>query len=102
MGGYERTSKPFSLDRGWLDAIPEDFNARLLEPDWERFEEITKNSTRRVPQMEDVPIRKLINGPGGLHAGQRVLPRRDRGPRSSSSRRASAPTASPARAASAR
>ncbi len=66
MGGYERTSKPFSLDRGWLDAIPEDFNARLLEPDWERFEDITKNSTRRVPQMEDVPIRKLINGPEGF------------------------------------
>ena len=44
-------------------AIPPDFNGRLLEEDWERFEEITENSRRRVPAMDDVTVTKLINGP---------------------------------------
>ena len=48
---------------GGLDAIPPDFNGRLLEDDWDRFEEITENSKRRVPVMDEVTITKLINGP---------------------------------------
>ena len=66
MGGYERNSRPFAIDAGGMDAIPADFNGRLLEEDWERFEDIAKNSAKRVPQMADVPIRKLINGPEGF------------------------------------
>src|SRR5581483_5251066 len=49
MGGYERHSAPWALDRHQLDAIPADFNGRLLEEDWPRFEEITENARRRVP-----------------------------------------------------
>ena len=52
--------------------------------------------------MDGVKVTKLINGPGGVHARQRVLPRRDRGRAASSSAPASAPTASPAPAGSAR
>ena len=65
MGGYERESKPAFLPDGTegLDRIPADFNGRLLEDDWERFEEITENSKRRVPAMDEVRITKLINGP---------------------------------------
>lgn len=63
MGGYERHSRAFALDSHQLDNIPSDFNGRLLEEDWARFEEITENSTKRVPIMAEVPIRKLINGP---------------------------------------
>lgn len=63
MGGYERHSKPFSLNSSLVDEIPKDFNGQLLVEDWERFEEITKNSIIRVPKMADVEIRKLINGP---------------------------------------
>jgi 4-methylaminobutanoate oxidase (formaldehyde-forming) len=40
MGGYERHSAPWSLDEHQLDRIPPDFNGRLLEEDWPRFEEI--------------------------------------------------------------
>ena len=39
MGGYERPA-PWALDEHLLDAIPADFNGRLLEEDWPRFEEI--------------------------------------------------------------
>ncbi|MEA2212524.1 MAG: hypothetical protein QOF83_2472 [Solirubrobacteraceae bacterium] len=63
MGGYERRSAPWSLDEHLVDRIPADFNGRLLEEDWPRFEEIAANSSRRVPVMEDVKVTRLINGP---------------------------------------
>jgi glycine cleavage system aminomethyltransferase T/glycine/D-amino acid oxidase-like deaminating enzyme len=65
MGGYERQSEPAFLPRGTsgLDEIPPDFNGRLLEDDWDRFAEITENSRRRVPVMDEVTITRLINGP---------------------------------------
>jgi glycine cleavage system aminomethyltransferase T/glycine/D-amino acid oxidase-like deaminating enzyme len=63
MGGYERHSAPWALDAHQLDRIPPDFNGRLLEEDWQRFEEIAENSRQRVPLMEDVKVTRLINGP---------------------------------------
>jgi 4-methylaminobutanoate oxidase (formaldehyde-forming) len=63
MGGYERNSAPWSLDEHQLDRIPPDFNGRLLEEDWPRFEEIARNCTQRVPDMEEVKVTRLINGP---------------------------------------
>ena len=58
MGGYERTSQAVEL--------PPDFNGRLLEEDWDRFEEIVHNSRRRVPVMDDIRVTRLINGPEGF------------------------------------
>jgi glycine/D-amino acid oxidase-like deaminating enzyme len=52
MGGYERNSAPWSLDEHLVDRIPPDFNGRLLEEDWPRFEEIAEASKVRVPAME--------------------------------------------------
>jgi 4-methylaminobutanoate oxidase (formaldehyde-forming) len=63
MGGYERSCAPWSLDDDLVDRIPPDFNGRLLEEDWPRFEEIAQASKLRVPAMEDVKVTKLINGP---------------------------------------
>ena len=65
MGGYERASAPWALqdDGRGLDAIPADFNGRLLEEDWDRLEEIVANARMRVPVMDNVGITKLINGP---------------------------------------
>jgi 4-methylaminobutanoate oxidase (formaldehyde-forming) len=68
MGGYERDCAPAFLadGDGRFDGIPPDFNGRLLEDDWDRFEEIVVNSRRRVPQMEDVQVTRMINGPEGF------------------------------------
>jgi len=66
MGGYERESRPFSLGPDGLDAVPADFNGRLLPEEWGRLEEIYENSVTRVPAMADVEIRKIINGPEGF------------------------------------
>jgi 4-methylaminobutanoate oxidase (formaldehyde-forming) len=65
MGGYERHSAPAFLPDGEaaFDRIPPDFNGRLLEDDWDRFEEIVAGARQRVPQMEDVKITRMINGP---------------------------------------
>jgi 4-methylaminobutanoate oxidase (formaldehyde-forming) len=63
MGGYERRSAPWALDEHLRDAIPQDFNGRLLEEDWPRFEEIVANSIRRVPVMDEIKVTRLINGP---------------------------------------
>jgi 4-methylaminobutanoate oxidase (formaldehyde-forming) len=66
MGGYERNSKPFTATEDSYDAIPADFNAKLLPQDWERFEEIAANAAMRVPKMADVGVKNFINGPEGF------------------------------------
>jgi len=58
MGGYERHCAPWSLD-----GIPADFNGKLLEEDWPRFEELMRNAIVRVPSLEEMEVVKLINGP---------------------------------------
>jgi 4-methylaminobutanoate oxidase (formaldehyde-forming) len=65
MGGYERQSEPAFMPGGTgrVEQIPRDFNGRLLEDDWDRFAEITENSKKRVPIMDEIKVTKLINGP---------------------------------------
>jgi glycine cleavage system aminomethyltransferase T/glycine/D-amino acid oxidase-like deaminating enzyme len=58
MGGYERNPAPWGLD-----GIPADFNHRLLEPDWPRFEEIMDGAVRRVPAIAEAGVTRMINGP---------------------------------------
>ncbi len=58
MGGYERNCAPWGLD-----GIPADFNSRLLDEDWPRFEELMENAVVRVPALADMEVVKLINGP---------------------------------------
>jgi glycine cleavage system aminomethyltransferase T/glycine/D-amino acid oxidase-like deaminating enzyme len=63
MGGYERNPEPWSTSAQAYDAIPPDFNGRLLPEAWERFEEIAENATVRVPRMNEVGLKTMINGP---------------------------------------
>ncbi|HUY72950.1 MAG TPA: FAD-dependent oxidoreductase [Candidatus Dormibacteraeota bacterium] len=58
MGGYERDPAPWSLD-----GIPADFNGRLLEPDWDRFEPLMANAIVRTPSIKDAEVVRLVNGP---------------------------------------
>jgi len=58
MGGYERNPVPWGLD-----GIPKDFNGRLLEPDWERFEPLMSNAIVRTPSLKDARVVRLVNGP---------------------------------------
>ena len=63
MGGYERDPAPWTATEQRYDAIPPDFNGKLLAEDWPRFEQIAANAQRRVPVMGDVGVRRMINGP---------------------------------------
>jgi glycine cleavage system aminomethyltransferase T/glycine/D-amino acid oxidase-like deaminating enzyme len=58
MGGYERNPAPWALD-----GIPPDFNHRLLDPDWPRFEAIMDGAIARVPTIADAGVTRMINGP---------------------------------------
>jgi 4-methylaminobutanoate oxidase (formaldehyde-forming) len=58
MGGYERRCAPWSLD-----GIPGDFNGKLLEEDWPRFEELMENAIVRVPSLAEMEVVRLVNGP---------------------------------------
>jgi glycine cleavage system T protein len=58
MGGYERNPAPWGLD-----GIPPDFNGRLLEEDWDRFQELMENALIRVPVLADAEVVRLVNGP---------------------------------------
>ena len=58
MGGYERDPKLWGLD-----GIPADFNGKLLEPDWDRFEPLMTNAIVRTPTLKDASVVRLVNGP---------------------------------------
>jgi glycine cleavage system aminomethyltransferase T/glycine/D-amino acid oxidase-like deaminating enzyme len=58
MGGYERNPQPWGVD-----GIPADFNGRLLEPDWDRFEPLMTNAIVRTPSLKDAEVVRLVNGP---------------------------------------
>jgi glycine cleavage system aminomethyltransferase T/glycine/D-amino acid oxidase-like deaminating enzyme len=58
MGGYERNCAPWGLE-----GIPQDFNSRLLDEDWPRFEELLRNAIVRVPGLEEMEAIRLVNGP---------------------------------------
>jgi 4-methylaminobutanoate oxidase (formaldehyde-forming) len=58
VGGYEPDTVPFGLD-----GIPAAFQRRLLEPDFDRFEQLATLAARRTPAIEQAGIRTMINGP---------------------------------------
>ena len=63
MGGYERHARPFTAGPNAFDAVPADFNGKLLTPDWDAFAEIAENAGRRFPVLATAGVRRLVNGP---------------------------------------
>jgi len=61
VGGYEPNTVPWALD-----GIPRDFTHRLLASNWDRFEPLARSAAGRIPALDEVGIRKLINGPDGF------------------------------------
>ncbi len=58
MGGYEPNPIPWALK-----GIPEGFNFKLLEPDFDHFAPTMDLAIGRVPALQNVGINELINGP---------------------------------------
>ena len=58
MGGYEPNPIPWAVD-----GFPENFNFRLLQPDWEHFQPTMELAMSRVPALAEAGIKELVNGP---------------------------------------
>ena len=58
VGGYEPDTLPFGLD-----GIPVPFQRQLLEPSFDRFEQLATLAAQRTPVIEQAGIRTMINGP---------------------------------------
>lgn len=58
VGGWEPDTRPL-----WRNGVPPDFARQLLPGDMARFERIALKATKRLPVLERVGIRTLINGP---------------------------------------
>ncbi|HEY4611229.1 MAG TPA: FAD-dependent oxidoreductase, partial [Ilumatobacteraceae bacterium] len=58
VGGYEPDTVPFGLD-----GVPQPFQRQLLEPSFDRFEQLATLAAQRTPVIEQAGIRTMINGP---------------------------------------
>jgi len=57
MGGYERNPQP------WADGgFPENFQFTLLDSNWDHFEPMMELALPRVPALQTVGVKQLING----------------------------------------
>ncbi len=58
MGGYEPDPQP------WLTGdVPNDWEFRLFGDDWDHFEQHMTQAVARVPALETVGVKQMINGP---------------------------------------
>ena len=58
MGGYEPNPKPWAVA-----GMPRGFNFKLLEPDYDHFQQHMEQASARVPALASAGVRELINGP---------------------------------------
>jgi len=58
VGGWEKTPLAVTDDR-----LPFAFGRELFPGDFDRFEDIALHACQRIPRLNDVGIRNLINGP---------------------------------------
>ncbi|MEO1111522.1 MAG: FAD-dependent oxidoreductase [Pseudomonadota bacterium] len=58
MGGYEPNGIPWAVD-----GVPDPFDYQLLDSNFDHFEQLMELSLPRVPALEQVGIKQLVNGP---------------------------------------
>ncbi|HJQ56457.1 MAG TPA: FAD-dependent oxidoreductase [Vineibacter sp.] len=58
IGGWEAGAPPFGRD-----GVPFDFGRELFAGNFDRFEHIATPATRRLPLLNELGVRQLINGP---------------------------------------
>ena len=58
MGGYEPNPIPWAAN-----GIPEGFHYMLLDSNFDHFEQIMEQALGRVPALENVGVKQLLNGP---------------------------------------
>jgi sarcosine dehydrogenase len=58
MGGYEQNPIPWTTGD-----VPNDWEFRLFDDDWEHFEQHLTQAIERVPALETAGVKQMINGP---------------------------------------
>ena len=58
VGGWEANTPPWGAN-----GIPRDFGPELLQPDFDRFAPIADAAGMRIPVLNEVGMRQMINGP---------------------------------------
>ncbi len=58
VGGWENRTLPFG-QRG----IAKNFGPELLQPDFDRFAEYGVDAAKRIPYLDEVGVRTMVNGP---------------------------------------
>ena len=58
VGGWETNTLPWGAD-----GIRKDFGPELLQPDFDRFAPLAEAAAARIPVLNEVGIRQMINGP---------------------------------------
>ncbi|MDP7585743.1 MAG: FAD-dependent oxidoreductase, partial [Verrucomicrobiota bacterium] len=61
VGGFELEPKAWATD-----GVAWDFTQQLLPEDWELFEPVMEGALRRIPQLEQAEVIKLVNGPDAM------------------------------------
>jgi 4-methylaminobutanoate oxidase (formaldehyde-forming) len=58
LGAFQKFTKPWLVDK-----IPDDFSFKLLDADWEKYEEPLAAGRWRIPALEKCGFEKFVNGP---------------------------------------
>jgi sarcosine dehydrogenase len=90
MGGYE--PNPIAWAKS---GIPEGFHYSLLDSNFDHFEQIMEQALGRVPALENVGVKQLLNGPESFTPDGNFILGEAPELRTSSSAPASTPSASP-------
>ncbi|WP_419695803.1 GcvT family protein [Mesorhizobium muleiense] len=62
MGGYEPNPQAWTTDLPGGD-VPDDWQFRLFDDDYDHFEQHMNQAIKRVPALETVGVKQMINGP---------------------------------------
>ncbi|RWM21282.1 MAG: FAD-dependent oxidoreductase [Mesorhizobium sp.] len=62
MGGYEPNPQAWTTDLPGGD-VPDDWEFRLFDDDYDHFEQHMNQAIARVPALETVGVKQMINGP---------------------------------------
>jgi len=68
LGAFQKFTKPWLVEK-----IPDDFSFKLLEPDWEKYQEPLAAGRWRIPALEKCGFEKFVNGPESFTADNNWL-----------------------------
>jgi 4-methylaminobutanoate oxidase (formaldehyde-forming) len=68
IGCFEPNARPVGMEQ-----LPADFSFDLLPENWDHFEPVMMSAIRRIPALETVEVRTLINGPESFTPDDRFM-----------------------------